>query len=137
MNKKMKIMQGIGLSLLLILTSVVIYFYVKMLPNGDDEANGAMNETGLGLFLLLVIGSCLIVYTLVYIFFYIRLWQGKQATKFHEINLKVVGVTGLVLILLILSFRKIFLIIYLGPLVLPFAFLYFTSKQYVKLAQSN
>jgi len=129
MNKKFKVMQGICLALLLVLIGVVVYYFVKLI---DSDTNGGMNETGLGIILLLFLGGFLILYTLVCGYFYIRLLHGKQVYYFHRINAKFTGLVSLTILLSIIIFRRAILIFYFGPLVLPLFFIFITSFNYNK-----
>lgn len=126
MRVKDKILQGICLFVLSILIGICAFFFVKLRMDNSD----GMNEAGLAIVFFLIVGIGLILYTSIYGVFYTKLLKGKNTLPFHQLNMKIVGFLFLAIIIFLIATRRIFFLLYLGPVGLLLLLLYLVSWSY-------
>jgi len=129
--KKIKVMQGISLIVLILFIVIMVCYYEMLSSYREFNSIEEMNEIKLVLKLLKFVVGFFILYALVYANFYIRLLQGKQTYNFHRINVYFTGSIPLITLFLLIIFKKPY-IIFIEPIVLPLLFLFFNSIKYIK-----
>lgn len=132
MMKKLKIMQSISLGMLIILLGLVVFLLTGIKSPEESIPEGGMNETGMGKASLIFIGCLVSIYTIFYGINFYRFWTGKDTINFHRVNKNIFFYITLFIVLFIIIVRRIVILVYVGPLIIPFSLIYLTSKMYVE-----